>query len=85
LRVVVKRSNAAMQLIEVNEMPQQYALLSIVFMIVFVMRFERVHRHNARYRMQWAMHRALETGVCDAGGGSAAENANLSWFSDSVS
>ena len=41
-------------------MSRFYALLSVVFMIAFVVLFDKVHQRNSNYRRLWAMYRELQ-------------------------
>ena len=42
-------------------MTQFFALLSIVFMIPFVILFDRVHQRKRNYRRLWEMYEGLKT------------------------
>jgi hypothetical protein len=44
-------------------MHQRFALLSVVFMMCFVIRFDRVHRRNRHYRRLRLMCDAVLTGA----------------------
>ena len=43
-------------------MSRYYALLSVVFMMGFVVVFDKIHQRNSNYRRLWEMYRALRSG-----------------------
>jgi len=45
------------------EASPHFALLSIVFMMGFVMLFDGIHRRNQRYQRIWSMYRQVMGGA----------------------